>query len=447
MPKFREPIYCSITRDEDIYSELCNLRRNRDYSAASTSFSNTAALGVSRLSLLQQEWQFDPKDKADYCLKELVETEANYVDCLNNIRKNFIKSIVKMKESDKRVIFVNIKELGETHGGFYSALVQSVTGKSHKKVGDIFLDYKERFLKYGEFCADLPKAQEKLGQLYEKDDEIRKEIEECEESMNDEQCDTKRFHRLRDLLAVPMQRILKYHLLLGQLVKNSKEDQNLEPAYEAMLDVADYINEVKRDSEHLQVIQEIQTSITDWNVPDGIELKPYGRMRRDGELKVQSHDSLSGGTTKPKLRYMFVFDKILLTCKPAKNDNYSYKDSLKLPDFKLEDPQLDSDAATNTTSRLGVIRRDSTRWSYTFLLVHKMQLNAFTFYARTQEEKKKWMEAILEALSSVTPIQKQNSTHDPVMRTFDKPTLCSACHKYLKGLFYQGIPHNMQTYG
>ena len=55
-----------------------------------------------------------------------------------------------------------------------------------------------------------------------------------------------------------------------------------------MLDVADYINEVKRDSEHLQVIREIQTSITDWNMEDlGSDLKFYGRMRKDGELKVK----------------------------------------------------------------------------------------------------------------------------------------------------------------
>ena len=62
---------------------------------------------------------------------------------------------------------------------------------------------------------------------------------------------------------------------------------HLRQAHESMLDVADYINEVKRDSEHLQVIREIQTSITDWNMGDlGSDLKFYGRMRKDGELKV-----------------------------------------------------------------------------------------------------------------------------------------------------------------
>ena len=37
-----------------------------------------------------------------------------------------------------------------------------------------------------------------------------------------------------------------------------------------MLDVSEYINEVKRDSEQLQIINDIQASITDLRMPDGV---------------------------------------------------------------------------------------------------------------------------------------------------------------------------------
>ena len=154
-----------------------------------------------------------------------------------------------MKDTDKKTIFMNIRELGEIHGAFFTSLVECVTRKSHKRIGEIFVEFKEKFLKYGDYCSELPKAQELLGTLYDKDEEVRKEIEECEESANDG-----RF-RLRDLLAVPMQRILKYHLLLASLSgSGSSTDSYLPQAYEAMLDVSSYINEVKRDSEHLQGI-------------------------------------------------------------------------------------------------------------------------------------------------------------------------------------------------
>jgi hypothetical protein len=69
-----------------------------------------------------------------------------------------------------------------------------------------------------------------------------------------------------------------------------------------MVDVAEYINEVKRDSEQIHNIKEIQDSITDWNMPAGMTLKDYGRLRKDGELKVQSHDANSGA--KHKFRYI-----------------------------------------------------------------------------------------------------------------------------------------------
>ena len=148
------------------------------------------------------------------------------------------------------------------------------------------------------------------------------------------------------------------------------------------------------------VISAIQTSITDWDMPAGVELKDYGRMRKDGELKVANHDTtatprlLSKATEK--LRYVFVFDKMLLTCKTAKGDNYSYKDSFKLSDYKIQDlgsPTAGANLGSTTllsataSSTRTLLRRESGKWTHSFMLVHSQQLNAFTLYARTKEEK------------------------------------------------------------
>ena len=79
------------------------------------------------------------------------------------------------------------------------------------------------------------------------------------------------------------------------------EYRTISSAYTAMLDVADFINEVKRDSEQQHIIREIQNSITDWNMPSGTELTDYGRLLKDSELKVQCHDvnaAHGGGKTK-----------------------------------------------------------------------------------------------------------------------------------------------------
>ena len=47
--------------------------------------------------LLQQQLNFQPKEKRDWVIKELIETEGSYVDVLNMLRKHFIRPISTMK--------------------------------------------------------------------------------------------------------------------------------------------------------------------------------------------------------------------------------------------------------------------------------------------------------------------------------------------------------------
>ena len=68
------------------------------------------------------------------------------------------------------VIFMNIKDLGDTHSYFYKEILESVTGKSRKRIGEVFVDYKNWFLSYGEYCAQLPKATQLLDMLVSMDD-------------------------------------------------------------------------------------------------------------------------------------------------------------------------------------------------------------------------------------------------------------------------------------
>ena len=111
-------------------------------------------------------------------MQELVETEANYVDVLNVLRKNFIRPITTINECDKKIIFINVKELGDIHTAFYSALFSCVTAPSgsHKRVGDVFMEFKEKFLKYADYCSGLPKASVTLEQLCTENKEVAKEV-------------------------------------------------------------------------------------------------------------------------------------------------------------------------------------------------------------------------------------------------------------------------------
>ncbi|XP_076353877.1 protein vav-like isoform X4 [Tachypleus tridentatus] len=390
--------YSSLTQDDDIYEDLCSFQRN---SASQIPVPTTA-----------------PVEKCDYCIKELVETEKNYVEALNMIIKHFIRPLKNvLKEEERRIIFMNIKELAEIHNAFHSELFKACTSSQHR-ISDCFIHWKDKFVIYGEYCSNLPTSQELLDELCNKNEVINQCILRCQMEANEGK------FKLRDLLSVPMQRVLKYHLLLKELLRNTpkthEDYEGLEKALDCMLDISQYINEVKRDSETLEIIRDIQASITDLDMPENTELRDYGRLLKDGELKVRSHDD-----NRLKNRYIFVFDKVMLMCKSTRGEQYSYKEALILSDYKVEDVSI---------TRSG----NKDKWSNYWYLVHRQNKTAYTMYSKTQEMKKKWTHAIEKALDSVCPASMRLTDHKFNMFTFTKPSNCMDCGKLLRGLFFQG---------
>ncbi|TKS80563.1 Pleckstrin -like proteiny domain-containing family G member 3 [Collichthys lucidus] len=112
---------------------------------------------------------------------------------------------------------------------------------------------------------------------------------------------------LETYLLKPVQRILKYHLLLQELSKHF--DKN-DPGYEVVEDaiitmtaVAWYINDMKRKQEHAVRLQEIESLLVNWSGPD---LSGFGELVLEGSFKVQR---------VKKERAFFLFDKMLLIAK------------------------------------------------------------------------------------------------------------------------------------
>uniref|UniRef100_A0A8C9XSB5 Vav guanine nucleotide exchange factor 2 n=1 Tax=Sander lucioperca TaxID=283035 RepID=A0A8C9XSB5_SANLU len=223
--------------------------------------------------------------------------------------------------------------------------------------------------------------------------------------------------KLQDLLVVPMQRVLKYHLLLKELLSHSAdrpERQQLKEALEAMQDLAMYINEVKRDNETLKKISEFQSSIENLQV----KLEEYGRPKIDGELKVCSIVN----RTKQD-RYIFLFDKVVIVCK-RKGYSYELKEIIELQSYKMSDDPMNN--------------RDMKKWSYGFYLIHLQGKQGFQFFCKTEETKRKWMEQFEMAMSNIKPERATANQHNFQMHTFDKNTNCRACKMLLRGIFYQG---------
>lgn len=300
------------------------------------------------------------------------------------------------------------------------------------KISTCFLNVKEKFLKYGEYCATLSKIQALLDDLSCKNEAIATELDRCQQEANEEK------FKLRDLLSLPMQRILKYHLLLNELIRNtnSKDDDyvGLKRAYEAMVDLGHYINEVKRDTEAIQIINEIERSITGLNMPSNTQLIDYGRLVIDGRIRVKfPHDSRA--KTPYDKRYIIVFDKVMLICKEEVNirgRRYSYKEALVLSEYEMDTTPVQIEILAKQTLK--------DKYAYNFSLVRSSDRTSYSFFAKTVDLKNRWVDALNKAFDNIRPaVCRNNETnHDFLMHTFEEASSCDHCGKLLLGLYYQG---------
>lgn len=107
-----------------------------------------------------------------------------------------------------------MQELTDIHERFVERL-KDATGVNPKcKLSQVFLDFREPFLVYGDYCASMTQATDMLTNAC-KDPAVKQVMEQSQKEHSGGK------NLLRDILSVPMQRILKYHLLLDKLVQET----------------------------------------------------------------------------------------------------------------------------------------------------------------------------------------------------------------------------------
>ncbi|KAM3860565.1 guanine nucleotide exchange factor VAV3 [Diretmus argenteus] len=366
--------------------------------------------------LMKTEPSAPPKqvetDIRSCCLTEIRQTEEKYTETLESIEKHFMTPLTMFLSTvEMEKVFVNIPDLVKVHKSLQLEVHDSIQHKNAQNLFQIFTTFKERLLIYGKYCSHVETAIAALDDICKEREDVRMKLEECSKRANYGK------FTLRDLLVVPMQRVLKYHLLLQELVKHTHDatdKSNLRMALDAMKDLAQYVNEVKRDNETLREIDQYQRSIENLNQP----LSNYGRPKGDGEVRVSSVDKRA-----KQDRHIFLFDAAVIVCK-RRGDNYEMKEVIDLHLFKI---------TNNPTSD-----KENRKWSYGFYLTHNQGQNGFEFFFKTKDLKKKWLEQFGMAISNIHPENGTNNSHEFRMHTFDRITSCNSCHMLLRGIFNQG---------
>ena len=64
----------------------------------------------------------------------------------------------------------------EVHTGFHAELHRACT-TDKPKIHEVFIKWKPKLLIYGEYCSNLPKAQEHIEELTKKNEQVKEKIE------------------------------------------------------------------------------------------------------------------------------------------------------------------------------------------------------------------------------------------------------------------------------
>merc|ERR1719422_2754301 len=192
------------------------------------------------------------REQRENVLGELVLTEREYGRDLKLTWQAFNLDAPQQLEEkgiEATVLFGNIGEIIEISDRFLGSVQQQVSEEkpaNKQLVGNCFLDHADSMrTAYTQYCLNHDKAE----QLLEKFDalpEMQKVLQQGVESLRAEiSC-----FNMGSILIKPVQRILKYPLILNELLKCTEEEdedkKDLREAVALMSDVAAFINETKR---------------------------------------------------------------------------------------------------------------------------------------------------------------------------------------------------------
>ncbi|XP_015241504.1 PREDICTED: triple functional domain protein isoform X2 [Cyprinodon variegatus] len=255
--------------------------------------------------------------KRHYVLLELVETEREYVRDLSLVVEGYMSRMKEegvpddMRGKDK-VVFGNIHQIYDWHKDFFLRELEKCL-EDPDRLGPLFLKQERRLNMYVMYCQNKPKSEHIVS------DYIDTYFEDLKQRLG---------HRLpiTDLLIKPVQRIMKYQLLLKDFLKHSKkaglECPDLEKAVELMCIVPKRCNDMMN-------VGRLQ----------GFD----GKIVAQGRLLLQDTFMVSDPDGRMKERRVFLFEQLVIFSEPLdKKKGFSlpgflYKNSIKVSCLGLEE--------------------------------------------------------------------------------------------------------------
>uniref|UniRef100_A0A671S2V6 non-specific serine/threonine protein kinase n=1 Tax=Sinocyclocheilus anshuiensis TaxID=1608454 RepID=A0A671S2V6_9TELE len=256
-----------------------------------------------------------------YVLLELVETERDYVRDLGAVVEGYMNRMREegvpddMKGKDK-IVFGNIHQIYEWHKDFFLGELEKCL-EDPDRLAPLFIRQERRLHMYIVYCQNKPKSEHIVSEY------IDTYFEDLKQRLG---------HRLQitDLLIKPVQRIMKYQLLLKDFFKFSKkaglDTVELEKAVEVMCVVPKRCNDMMN-------VGRLQGF-------DG-KIVAQGRLLLQDTFMVSDQDG--GLLSRMKERRVFLFEQIVIFSEPLDKKKgfsmpgYLFKNSVKVSWLGLEE--------------------------------------------------------------------------------------------------------------
>ncbi|XP_034755360.1 pleckstrin homology domain-containing family G member 1 isoform X1 [Etheostoma cragini] len=252
-----------------------------------------------------------PRPYVDRVVQEILDTERTYVQDLHSIVEDYLECIsnqsrLALSSEDKGSLFGNIQDIYHFNRDLLHHLEKC--NADPVAIAECFVSKSEEFHIYTQYCTNYPRSVAVLTECM-RNKALAKFIRERQESL-------RHSLPLGSYLLKPVQRILKYHLLLHEIANHMEKDTEtyevVQEAIDTMQRVAWHINDMKRKHEHAVRLQEIQSLLTNWKGPD---LIGYGELVLEGTFRLQRAKNE---------RTLFLFDKLLLITK-KREETFTYK--------------------------------------------------------------------------------------------------------------------------
>ncbi|XP_049342349.1 rho guanine nucleotide exchange factor 25 [Astyanax mexicanus] len=333
-----------------------------------------------------------------YVLKELIETEKLYVVDLGYIVEGYMATMAAkgvpedMKGKDK-IVFGNIHQIFDWHKDYFLGELEKCVAEP-ERLAQLFIKHERRLHMYVVYCQNKPKSEHIVSEY------IDTYFEELKQQLG---------HRLQlnDLLIKPVQRIMKYQLLLKDFLKYytkaGMDTEELEKAVEVMCFVPKRCN----DMMNVGRLQGFEGKIT-----------AQGKLLQQDTFTVTEQDS--SFLSRPKERRVFLFEQIVIFSEPIDRKKgfslpgYIFKSSIKMSCLGLE-PSVEGDPA-----RFALTSRGADGSMVRFVL-HSSSVDISRSWVSDVSQILETQRNFLNALQSPIEYQRRESKSNSLGRSMRAP--------------------------